>query len=97
MRNLITLCCCMLLHACTGSNPYQADTLPLPAAPALANQTFDMSAYPAPARDYAGYRNWRWKQPPAASAWASSEQIQQSVAEGLDQRGLRPARGDAAD
>lgn len=97
MRHLIILCCCTLLIACSGSNPYQADTLPLPPAPAQAAQTLDLSAYPAPVRDYASYRSWSWKQPPAGSAWASSEQIQQSVAEGLDQRGLRPARDAAAD
>lgn len=97
MRRLTTLLCCLLLAACSRSNPYQADALPLPAAPAQAAQTLDLSAYPAPLRDYASYRSWRWQQPPAGSAWASSEQIQQSVAEGLDQRGLRPARSDAAD
>lgn len=96
MRSFGALICCLTLCACTASNPYQTDALPLPPAPAAA-QSPDLSAYPTPPRDYASYRSWGWKQPPAGSAWASSEQIQQSIAEGLDQRGLRPARDGAAD
>lgn len=96
MHRLGTLACCLLLCACASPTPYTADALPLPPAPAAA-QTTDLSVYPAAPRDYAGYRSWSWQQPPAGSAWATSEQIQQSIAEGLDQRGLRPARGTAGD
>jgi hypothetical protein len=96
MYRLVTLLCSLLLSACSSQQPYQADSLPLPPAPA-SSAVPDLSAYPAAPRDYAGYRNWSWKQPPAATTWATSEQIQQSIAEGLDQRGLRPAGDNPAD
>lgn len=96
MHRLAILLCSLLLCACSTPNPYQADALPLPVAPASAERP-DLSSYPAAPRDYAAYRSWSWKQPPAGSAWATSEQIQQSIAEGLDQRGLRPAREIPAD
>lgn len=92
-RSLI-LICCLALAACKSANPYPGEALPLPAAPLAAAQTLDLSAYPAAPRDYARYRSWTWQQLPAGSAWASSGQIAEAVAAGLDQRGLRPARGD---
>jgi len=89
-----------VLVACQSSNPYTAESLPLPPAPPQAAQHLDLSAYPAPARDYARYRNWAWlddRQPPG-SAWASSALVQEALSNALDQRGLRPARaGVAAD
>ncbi|UVJ44592.1 DUF4136 domain-containing protein [Pseudomonas sp. LS1212] len=83
------------LGACQGTNPYTASSNPLPPAPPQAAHTFDASAYPAPPRDYGRYRNWAWLdgQPPAGSAWADSAQVAEAVSNALDQRGLRPARG----
>ena len=49
------------LAACQGSNPYVAQSRPLPPAPPQAATTFDRSAYPAPPRDYGRYRNWSWQ------------------------------------
>jgi hypothetical protein len=58
----------------------------------------DLSAYPAPARDFARYRNWTWREQPAGNAWASSALVQEALSNALDQRGLRPAPlGSAAD
>ncbi|WP_295470685.1 DUF4136 domain-containing protein [uncultured Pseudomonas sp.] len=82
------------LSACQSDNPYRAQTLPLPAAPPQAAQVLDMSAYPAAPRDYARYRSWAWQydRGPAGSAWVDGAQVAETVSEGLDQRGLRPAR-----
>lgn len=83
------------LAACQSPNPYTASSNPLPPAPAQAANTFDASAYPAPQRDYAHYRNWAWLngQLPAGNTWADSAQVAEAVSNALDQRGLRPARG----
>lgn len=98
MQNLCALLLLTLLAACHSQNPYQAESRPLPPAPPQAAQTFDRSAYPAPARDYGRYRSWSWLSLPAASAWASSEQVQETLGNALDQRGLRPQRtGGASD
>ena len=87
-----------LLAACQSSNPYTAQSSPLPPAPAHADSQLDLSAYPAPVRDYAHYRNWTWREQPAGSAWASSALVQEALSNALDQRGLRPAQpGSAAD
>ena len=83
------------LTACQSPNPYTATSTPLPPAPVQAAQQLDLSAYPAPPRDYARYRTWSWQQLPAGSAWASSEQVQEALSNALDQRGLRPQRGAA--
>lgn len=93
-RRLVLLSICLGLTACQSDNPYRADSNPLPAAPAQAANTVDMSAYPAPARDYGRYRSWSWHngQLPGGSAWADSAQIAEAVSNGLDQRGLRPAQ-----
>jgi hypothetical protein len=100
MRRLVLCAACLALAACQSPNPYVASSKPLPPAPAHAAQTFDASAYPAPPRDYARYRNWAWidGQLPAGTNWADSAQIAEAVSNGLDQRGLRPQRGsDPAD
>lgn len=100
MRTAIALLMLPLLAACQGNNPYQAESLPLPPAPAEAANHFDRSAYPAPPRDYGRYRNWSWQngQLPAGSAWVGSELLAESLGNGLDQQGLRPApAGQAAD
>lgn len=86
---------CLGLGACQSNNPYVASSDPLPPAPPQAANTFDASAYPAPARDYGAYRNWAWRngQLPAGTAWADSAQIAEAVSGALDQRGLRPVHG----
>ena len=85
-----------LLAACQGQshNPYQAQSLPMPPAPASAAQTFDRSGYPAAARDYGRYRSWAWLngQLPSGAGWADSAQIAEMLLDGLDQQGLRPAQ-----
>lgn len=88
----------LVLAACQARNPYRAESLPLPPAPSQAAQPLDRSAYPAAPRDYARYRTWTWQddRPPAGSAWASSELLQQALGDALDQRGLRPAIGGRA-
>ena len=85
---------CLGLAACQGSNPYVAQSRPLPPAPPQAATTFDRSAYPAPPRDYGRYRNWAWRdgQLPPGTAWADSAQVAEAVSNALDQRGLRPMR-----
>jgi len=92
---LITL----TLAACQGSNPYVASSRPLPPAPPQAANTFDASAYPAPPRDYGRYRSWSWRndQLPSANADADPAQLADAVGSALDQHGLRPAHGAAAD
>lgn len=90
---LVLLTFCLGLAACQSDNPYRASSNPLPPAPVQAANTLDLSAYPAPPRDYARYRSWGWRngQLPNGSAWADSAQIAEAVSNGLDQRGLRPA------
>lgn len=93
-RRIAVLMLCLGLAACQSDNPYQASSRPIPPAPAEANMGIDMSAYPAAPRDYGRYRNWSWLNGrlPGGSAWADSAQIAEAVSNGLDQRGLRPAR-----
>ncbi|MDG9881232.1 DUF4136 domain-containing protein [Pseudomonas sp. GD04058] len=90
---------CLTLTACQGSNPYVASSNPLPPAPPQAANTFDRSAYPAPARDYGRYRNWSWRDGrlPAGSASIDPAQLAEAVSNALDQRGLRPARNGLGD
>ena len=94
MRRLAFCLLCLGLSACQSPNPYTASSNALPPAPPEAARTFDASAYPAPTRDYGHYRNWAWRngQLPTGSAWVDSAQIAEAVSNGLDQRGLRPAR-----
>ena len=82
------------LGACQSPNPYTATSLPMPPAPAQAAHTLDLSAYPAPPRDYGHYQSWGWLngRPPVGTAWADSAQIAEAVSNALDQRGLRPAQ-----
>jgi hypothetical protein len=96
MKPLGALLLLLSLTACQSPNPYVADGKPLPPAPAAAAHHIDRSAYPAKPRDFARYRTWRWQQLPAATSWASSEEIQQALSNALDQRGLRPQQNDAA-
>ncbi|MGJ7515800.1 DUF4136 domain-containing protein [Pseudomonas baetica] len=89
---------CLALAACEGTNPYVASSNPIPPAPPQAANTFDLSAYPAPPRDYGRYRSWTWLDGhlPPGTAWADSEQVAEAVSNALDQRGLRPRQGDRA-
>ena len=84
----------LLLAACQSSNPYVADDQPLPPAPPGAAGHLDLSAYPAAARDFARYRDWAWRDGrlPGGSAWADAALVAETVAAGLEQRGLRPVR-----
>jgi len=92
-RRLALITLCLGISACQGPNPYVASSNPLPPAPPQAANAVDLSAYPAPTRDYGRYRNWTWVngQLPGGSAWADSAQLAEAVSNGLDQRGLRPA------
>lgn len=92
-RRLALTLVCLGLSACQSTNPYVASSNPLPPAPTQAANTLDLSAYPAPTRDYERYRNWTWinGQLPMGSAWADSAQLAEAISNGLDQRGLRPA------
>ena len=92
MKHLVLLLLLTSLAACQSQNPYVADSAPLPPAPAQATQHLDLSAYPAPPRDYGRYQTWSWQRLPAGTAWASSEQVQEALSNALDQRGLRPHR-----
>ncbi|MEE4947624.1 DUF4136 domain-containing protein [Pseudomonas alliivorans] len=85
--------------ACQSNNPYVANSMPIPPAPPQAAQTLDLSAYPAPPRDYGRYQSWAWLngQLPPGTAWMDSAQVAEAVSTGLDQRGLRPARNTPAD
>ncbi|CAG8869480.1 hypothetical protein PS627_03553 [Pseudomonas fluorescens] len=91
--------CILALAGCQGSNPYIASSRPLPPAPPQAARTFDASAYPATPRDYGRYRSWSWRggQLPPGTATADPAQLADAVSNGLDQHGLRPARGTEAD
>ncbi len=93
-RRIAVLTLCLGLAACQSENPYRASSKPIPPAPAQASMGIDMSAYPAAPRDYGRYRNWSWQDDrlPGGAAWADSAQIAEAVSNGLDQRGLRPAR-----
>ncbi|SNS28892.1 DUF4136 domain-containing protein [Pseudomonas segetis] len=97
---ILSLTALLALAGCQSSNPYQASSKPLPPAPVQAAGHVDLSAYPAPPRDYGRYRSWAWanKQLPAGSAWASSEMIGSAVSNSLDRAGLRPVQsGKTAD
>lgn len=96
MRVFALLSTLLLLAACQSPNPYTAAGKPLPPAPPEAASHVDRSAYPAAPRDYGRYRDWAWRQAPAGSAWADSALVAEAVGNGLEQRGLRPVRGDKA-
>ena len=84
----------LALGACQSPNPYTPSAMPMPPAPAQAANTLDLSAYPAPPRDYGRYQSWAWLNGrlPVGTAWADSAQIAEAVSNALDQRGLRPAQ-----
>ncbi len=93
-RRLALLALCLGLAACQSPNPYTAVSAAVPPAPPQAANVIDMSAYPAPSRDFGRYRNWTWLngQLPPGTQWADSAQVAEAVSNGLDQRGLRPSQ-----
>ena len=93
-RRAALLVLSLALGACQSPNPYTPSAMPMPPAPAQAANTLDLSAYPAPPRDYARYQSWAWLNGrlPVGTAWADSAQIAEAVSNALDQRGLRPAQ-----
>jgi hypothetical protein len=97
-RRLALIALCLGVSACQTENPYVASSAPLPPAPVQAANTLDLSAYPAAPRDYSRYRNWSWVngQLPPGTTYADPAQIADAVSNGLDQRGLRPARNPQA-
>jgi len=97
-RRLALVVLSLGLGACQSPNPYTPSSMPMPPAPAQAANTLDLSAYPAPPRDYARYHSWAWLNGrlPAGTAWADSAQIADAVNNALDQRGLRPAQPNRA-
>ncbi|WP_150712374.1 DUF4136 domain-containing protein, partial [Pseudomonas fluorescens] len=82
-RRLAILAVAALLSACAGNQ---------------VNHDFDAS------RDFAAYRSWSWKDPalqyrpddPRIKSDLTEQRIRQSVADQLDQRGLRPAAAGSA-
>ena len=93
-RRAALLVLSLALGACQSPNPYTPSAMPMPPAPAQAANTLDLSAYPAPPRDYGSYQSWAWLNGrlPMGSAWADSTQIAEAVSNALDQRGLRPVQ-----
>ncbi len=81
-----------LLLGCQASNPYQAQGLPLPAAPATAATHFDNSAYPAVTANKT-YTYWCWNEHSAQSLYseATPSAERQVLAEQLEQYAFRPA------
>lgn len=81
-HRLSLLACAVLLSACQTTK---------------VNYDFDAS------RDFAGYRSWAWKEPalqyrpddPRIKSDLTEQRIRQSVADQLDQHGLRPAAAGA--
>lgn len=98
MHRLVVLPLCLVLGACQSPNPYRAESLPLPPAPPEAARAVDRSAYPAPPRDYARYRDWAWldDRPPGGAAGITPALVQEALSTALDQRGLRPVQQGAA-
>ncbi|WP_462379678.1 DUF4136 domain-containing protein [Pseudomonas sp. Marseille-QA0892] len=95
-RLLLTAGIAALVSACQSSNPYTAQSVPMPPPPAGADTHFDASAYPAAPTDYSRYQSWRWGNTPSSSG-ALNDNVRDAVANGLEQRGLRPAATDKAD
>ena len=92
LRYLFISAAALFLAGCQTQNPYKADSVPLPPAPAAAATHFDASAYPAVTRSKT-YTYWCWHNQYATStvALASDQTAQRVLAEQLEQHGLRPA------
>lgn len=92
LRYLALSTATVFLVGCQAGNPYQADSLPLPPAPAAAATHFDSSAYPAQTNRKT-YNYWCWHDQyaiPAPIASAEDDALR-ILAEQLEQYGLRPA------
>ena len=89
----------IVLSGCHSTNPYQAQSEPLPPAPATAATFVDTSAYPSAPLNYGQYRDWGWFADiaPQAAQWEGSESFAQMISARLDQAGLRPAGLSPAD
>lgn len=81
-----------LLLGCQSNNPYQAESVPLPPAPASAAEHFDASSYPVILQPQ-DYNYWCWPNLVRQSLPAEYTEgtAQQVLAEQLEQYGLRPA------
>ena len=82
----------LILFGCKASNPYQAEGMPLPPAPAAAASYFDTSGYPAQA-SLKNYQYWCWHNQDVSQANTVYTQntAQSILAEQLEQYGLRAA------
>lgn len=92
LRYLLLSTGAILLFGCQANNPYQAEGLPLPAAPAAAATHFDKSAYPA-VIDKKTYTYWCWNELSTQSLYSDATQSveRQALAEQLEQYAFRPA------
>ena len=92
LRYLLLSTGATLLLGCQANNPYQAQGLPLPAAPAAAATHFDKSAYPA-VPDKKTYTYWCWNELSTQSLYSDATQSveRQALAEQLEQYAFRPA------
>ncbi len=92
LRYLLLNTGAILLFGCQANNPYQAQGLPLPAAPAAAATHFDKSAYPA-VPDKKTYTYWCWNELSTQSLYSDATQSveRQALAEQLEQYAFRPA------
>lgn len=84
---------CLSFAACQSSNPYTNESAPIPPAPPV--EKIQSPIYPAAPREFSAYQSWSWRSPPPGTASLAGEELQEMVAGALDQRGLRPAPGDA--
>src|SRR5690554_8223318 len=84
LRYLLLSTGAILLFGCQANNPYQAQGLPLPAAPAAAATHFDKSAYPA-VTDKKTYTYWCWNELSTQSLYSDATQSveRQALAEQL--------------
>lgn len=92
LRYLLLSATALTLFGCQSSNPYQAEGLPLPPAPAAAATHFDASAYPAQV-SLKNYTYWCWHNQnlnPANTVY-SQNSAHSILAEQLEQYGLRAA------
>ncbi len=92
LRYLLLSTGAILLFGCQANNPYQAQGLPLPAAPAAAATHFDKRAYPA-GTDKKTYTYWYWNRLSTQSLYSDATQSveRQALAEQLEQYAFRPA------
>lgn len=89
LRHLALNTAAIVLFGCQTPNPYQAQSTPLPPAPAAAATHFDSSAYPA-STDKKTYNYWCWHTPLSAQE-LSQDTAQRVLTEQLEQYGLRAA------